>query len=109
VLDVDTSWRTMLTNLKLPADREWKPYLLRHSLATLLRNRNVAKWDVEGFMGHDVTSTTEAYAIGRFASVASALSDILGEIDARAPGSLRRKGAEVALPGTPAKEAKMTG
>jgi integrase len=109
VIDVDTSWRTMLRELKLPAGREWKPYLLRHSLATLVRNRGVAKWDLEGFMGHDVKGSTEVYAIGRFATVARALSDILGEIDALAPGTLRRKCAEVALPSPSQGEVKMTG
>ena len=109
VLDVDRAWATMLTGLKLPKGREWKPYLLRHSLATILRNRGVAKWDLEGFMGHDVTGSTEVYAIGRFASVANALTDILGEIDARAPGALRRSSAEVALPGPLQEERKMTG
>ena len=96
VLDVDTSWGTMLRELQLPAGREWKPYLLRHSLATLVRNRGVAKWDLEGFMGHDVTGSTEVYAIGRFESVTRALADILGEIDSRAPGALRRNCAELA-------------
>ncbi len=109
VLDVDRAWSTMLIGLKLPKGREWKPYLLRHSLATILRNRGVAKWDLEGFMGHDVTGSTEVYAIGRFATVANALNDILGEIDLRSPGALRRNCAEVALSGPLAEEAKMTG
>ncbi|GGB21200.1 hypothetical protein GCM10011380_08530 [Sphingomonas metalli] len=109
VQDVDRAWSTMLTELKLPKGREWKPYLLRHSLATLLRNRGVAKWDLEGFMGHDVTGSTEVYAIGRFATVANALNDILGEVDAKAPGALRRRSAEVGLSGPLAEEAKMTG
>ncbi|TVV75311.1 tyrosine-type recombinase/integrase [Sphingomonas solaris] len=109
VQDVDRAWSTMLTGLKLPTGREWKPYLLRHSLATILRNRGVAKWDLEGFMGHAVTGSTEVYAIGRFATVTAALTDMLGEIDLRAPGALRRTGAEVALPGTPPMEVKMTG
>lgn len=109
VLDVDRAWSTMLTGLKLPTGREWKPYLLRHSLATILRNRGVVKWDLEGFMGHDVTSTTEVYAIGRFATVAEALNDILGEIDLRAPGALRQTCAEVAVPGHFVQEKKMTG
>ncbi|KQR83488.1 hypothetical protein [Sphingomonas sp. Leaf343] len=109
VLDVDRSWSTMLTGLKLPSGREWKAYLLRHSLATLLRNRGVAKWDLEGFMGHDVTGSTEVYAIGRFATVTTALNDILGEIDARAPGALRRISAEVGVSGSSAGRQKMTG
>ena len=109
ILDVDRAWSTMLTGLKLPTGREWKPYLMRHSLATILRNRGVAKWDLEGFMGHDVTSTTEVYAVGRFETVARAIQDILGEIEMKAPGALRRKCAEEALPSRFIKEIKMTG
>jgi integrase len=109
VLNVKRSWSTMLTELKLPQGREWKPYLLRHSLATILRNRNFVKWDLKGFMGHDVTSTTETYAIGRLDTVYRALEEVLGEIDLRAPGTLRRKCAEVALSGPPAGRLRMTG
>lgn len=109
VQDVDRAWGTMLVELKLPTGREWKPYLLRHSLATLLRNRGVAKWDLKGFMGHDAGDTTEIYAVGRFGTVVTALMDILGEVDARAPGALRRNGAEVALPGLQRGGLKMTG
>lgn len=109
VQDVDRAWATMLTNLKLPKGREWKPYLLRHSLATILRNRGVAKWDLEGFMGHDVTGSTETYAIGRFDTVYRALEDILGEIELRAPGAMRRNCAELALPDHSHMGAKMTG
>lgn len=109
VLNVKRAWSTMLDELKLPQGREWKPYLLRHSLATILRNRGVAKWDLEGFMGHDVTGSTEVYAIGRFDTVYRALEDVLGEIDLRAPGALRRTCAEVGLSGPPARRLKMTG
>ncbi len=109
VLDVDTAWMTMLRNLKLPQGREWKPYLLRHSLATILRNRGVAKWDLEGFIGHDVTGSTEVYAIGRFETVYRALNDILGEIEAKVPGALHRTCAEVALPDILPRWSKMTG
>jgi integrase len=109
VLNVKRSWATMLSELKLPQGREWKPYLLRHSLATILRNRNVAKWDLEGFMGHDVTSTTEIYAVGRFDTVKRALEDILGEIELRVPGALRRNRAEVGLSGHSKLEAQVTG
>ena len=109
VLNVKRAWSTMLTELGLPTGREWKPYLLRHSLATILRNRGVVKWDLEGFMGHDVTSTTETYAVGRFDTVFRALDEVLGEIDLRAPGALRRTCAEVGLSGPPARRLKMTG
>jgi len=109
VLDVDRAWTSMLTGLKLPTGREWKPYLLRHSLATILRNRGVAKWDLQGFMGHDVRGSTEVYAVGRFGTVVRALEDILGEIETRSPGALRRKRAEVGLPGSQSGGIKMTG
>jgi integrase len=109
VSDVDTAWRTMLRNLKLPQGREWKAYLLRHSLATILRNRGVAKWDLEGFMGHDVTGSTETYAIGRFATVYRAIEDILGEIDLRVPGALRRNCAEVGSAPPELREVRMSG
>lgn len=109
VLDVDTSWATMLRNLKLPPGREWKPYILRHSLATILRNRGVAKWDLEGFMGHDAGGSTEVYAIGRFDTVRRALEDVLGEIEARSPGVLRRNRAEVSVSGLSSGGLKMTG
>ena len=109
VLDVDRAWSTMLSGLKLPTGREWKPYLLRHSLATILRNRGVAKWDLQGFMGHEVGSTTEVYAIGRFDTVATALNDILGEVELRVPGALRRNCAEVAVSGHFVGDQKMTG
>lgn len=39
VQDVDRAWDTMLKTLDMPTGREWRPYVLRHSLATLVRNR----------------------------------------------------------------------
>lgn len=50
--NVDRAWDTMLTKLGLPMGREWRSYLLRHSLTPLARNRGATKWDLEGFMGH---------------------------------------------------------
>lgn len=67
VLDVDTAWKTML------------------------RNRGVAKWDLGGFMGHDVSGSTETYAIGRLDTVYRPLDDILGEVERFAPGSITPK------------------
>jgi integrase len=90
VQDVDRAWDTMLTKLDMPNGREWRPYVLRHSLATLVRNRGAEKWDLEGFMGHRAGSQTEVYAIGEFPSVVSALNDIIAEIEKLAPGSLHR-------------------
>ena len=101
VLDVDTSWRTMLRELKLPSGREWKAYLLR--------NRGVAKWDLEGWLGHDSGGSIEVYAIGRFATVFRALEDVLGEIEQRVRGALRRTCAEVAPLIPKERRAKMSG
>ncbi len=52
VQDIDRAWDTMLTKLGLLKGREWRSYLLRHSLTTLARNRGATKWDLEVFMGH---------------------------------------------------------
>jgi integrase len=90
IQDVDRAWDTMLTNLHMPAGREWRPYVLRHSLATLVRNRGAEKWDLEGFMGHRAGSQTEVYAIGDFPSVVKALNAIISEIEKLAPGSTHR-------------------
>lgn len=109
IKDVDTSWATMLAELGLPTGREWKPYLLRHSLATILRNAGVAKWDLQGFMGHDAGGTTETYAVGRFETVRTALQDVINEIENRAPGAMRRNCAEPALSGHSSGGLKMTG
>jgi integrase len=90
IQDVDRAWDTMLTNLDMPAGREWRPYLLRHSLATLVRNNGAKKWDLEGFMGHRDGSQTEVYAIGEFPTVVRALNRIIAKIEKLAPGSTHR-------------------
>ena len=41
-------------------------------------------------MGHRSPSQTETYAIGEFPNVVAAVTDILEEIDALAPGALHR-------------------
>jgi integrase len=94
VQDVDRAWDTMLTKLGLPKGREWRSYLLRHSLATLARNRGATKWDLEGFMGHSDGSQTEVYAIGEFPSVVAALTGILTDLERLAPGALHRSRTE---------------
>lgn len=107
--DVDRAWSTMLVNLKLPTGREWKSYLLRHSLATIARNRGAEKWDLEGYMGHRSPSQTEVYAIGEFRSVERALQSILDEIESLVPGALHRSGTGAGLSVIQPEEAKMTG
>jgi len=90
VQDVDRAWDTMLTTLDMPKGREWRSYLLRHSLATLARNRGATKWDLEGFMGHSDGSQTEVYAIGEFPSIVTALTGILADLEKLAPGAMHR-------------------
>lgn len=100
VQDVDRAWDTMLTELKMPTGREWRLYLLRHSLTTLVRNRGAERWDLEGFMEHRAASQTETYAIGEFPTVVTALNGIIAELHRLAPGSLHRNdtGASRSLP-----------
>lgn len=90
VQDVDSAWRAMLVALEMPTGREWRPYVLRHSLATIVRNRGAAKWDLKGYMGHDAGDVTETYAVGDFPSVVSALQSIIEEIERLQPGALHR-------------------
>ena len=109
IQDVDRAWCTMLDALGFPTGREWKPYVLRHSLATLVRNRGAERWDLEGFMGHRASSQTETYAIGEFPSVQRALESIISDIERAASGSLHRNrtGAVSLVPVT--RETKMSG
>lgn len=109
IKDVHRSWTTMLERLDLPSGREWMPYVLRHSLATIVRNHGAAKWDLEGFMGHRGVSQTEVYAIGEFATVEAALQRIIDEIETLVPGALHRRGTGVGLPVLLPKETKMSG
>ncbi|WP_242007913.1 hypothetical protein [Sphingomonas ginsenosidivorax] len=107
IQDVDRAWDTMLSNLDMPSGREWRPYVLRHSLATLVRNRGAEKWDLEGFMGHRAGSQTEVYAIGEFPSVVQALESVIAEIGKLAPGSLHRKVTGNGVSSNPTGESKM--
>jgi integrase len=107
VQDVDRAWDTMLTKLELPKGREWRSYLLRHSLATLARNRGATKWDLEGFMGHSDGSQTEVYAIGEFPSVVTALIGILADLERLVPGALHRTGTEQPEAAAPTGATKM--
>ena len=109
VQDVDRAWDTMLGKLELPMGREWRSYVLRHSIATLCRNRGAERWDLEGFMGHRAGSQTEVYAIGEFPSVQRALQSILDDIETLAPGSLHRKRTGAISPAALRGEVKMSG
>ncbi len=109
VKSIDSAWAAMLVDLQLPTGREWRPYVLRHSLATLVRNAGAERWDLEGFMGHRASSQTEVYAVGEFPSVVKALGSIISEIERLAPGSLHRKRTGASHSAFTAKEATMPG
>ncbi|WP_375197991.1 hypothetical protein [Sphingobium sp.] len=109
IQDVDRAWDTMLGALDYPTGREWRSYVLRHSLATLCRNRGAERWDLEGFMGHRAPSQTEVYAMGEFPSVQKALQGIIDELDQRAPGTLHRVHTGTQKAVESAKEPKMSG
>ena len=90
VQDVDSSWRAMLVALGLPLDREWRVYVLRHSLAALVRGAGVPRWELETWMGHS-SGQTETYAVEEsFAGVRRALQAIHDELETRVPGALHR-------------------
>ncbi len=109
VKSIDRAWDTVLRNLDRPTGREWRPYVLRHSLATLVRNRGGEKWDLEGLMGHRSPSQTETYAIGEFPSVVRALTTLFTEIEKLAAGALHRTVTGAGSPNAPRQETKMSG
>ena len=109
VQDVDRAWDTMLRELGLPTGREWRPYVLRHSLATIVRKRGATAWDLQGYMGHLLPTQTEVYAEGDFASVQTALQSVIDEIERLSPGALHRIDAGPARIAPSAKGAKMSG
>lgn len=99
VQDVDRAWDTMLTKRDMPNGREWRPYVLRHGVATLVCNRDAETWDLEGFMGHPASSQAEVDGIGESPTVASSLEGVISKIETLAPGALHRNrtGAEASL------------
>lgn len=109
IRNVARAWDTMLAALEFPSGREWQQYILRHSLATIVRKRGATAWDLQGFMGHRLPSQTEIYAEGDFASAQAALQSVIDEIEQLAPGALHRtitgKAAAPVLKG----RAKMSG
>ncbi|WP_044333566.1 site-specific integrase [Sphingomonas hengshuiensis] len=109
VKDVHRTWSSMLESLGMPADREWMPYVLRHSLATLVRNRGVGQWELAGYMGHRAPGQTETYAVGEYPNVIAALGDILEEIDLLAPGALHRSSTGTGSSVIELRRSKMTG
>ncbi|KQN00538.1 tyrosine-type recombinase/integrase [Sphingomonas sp. Leaf25] len=109
IQDVDRAWDTMLGELGFPTGREWRPYVLRHSLATMARKRGAAAWDLQGYMGHRLPSQTEVYAEGDFVSVQTALQSVIDEIEAMVPGKLHRTRTGPAISLIHTREAKMSG
>lgn len=101
VQDVDSSWATMLRALGLPEETEYRSYILRRSMATILRNRHqrdetvtVDFGDLESQMGHKRRSQTEIYALPDPSyddSVQRSLRGILEEIERLAPGCFHRE------------------
>lgn len=107
VRDVGTSWDRMLTELGLPRDREHKSYLVRRSMATILRcwhhergRTKVDAWELEAQLGHRRRSTTEVYALANpnaRDTVQTALQEVLDELERLAPGGFHRRNTGAAL------------
>ena len=92
VQSIDTSWKVMLDKLGLPGGREMQPYVVRHSMATLLRDRGATAWDVEGQLGHRTAKTTEIYAVSTlFVTAQTALASIIADLENLAPGAMHRR------------------
>lgn len=90
VQDVDRAWDSMLYNFNMPQTEKGKAYVLRHSLATLARNRGTERWNFEGVMGHRFGSRTENYVIGDFPTMVTALESITADLDTLKSGTLYR-------------------
>ena len=101
VKDVRSAWTSMLKALGLPQDRDHGSYIIRRSMATILRNWHheagrfqVSEWDLQAQMGHRGQSTTEVYAkasLTHKSTVQRALAEVLKELERLAPGALHRK------------------
>ncbi|KQN71466.1 hypothetical protein [Sphingomonas sp. Leaf62] len=109
IRNVARAWDTMLAELKLPTGREWQQYILRHSLATIVRKRGATAWDLQGYMGHLLPSQTEIYAEGDFASVQTALQSVIDELEQLAPGALHRTNTGEAAAPSRGGRSKMSG
>ena len=91
ILRIDKAWKSMLTALYLPMEREWMPYILRHSLATMVRERGASPWDLSGYMGHRMPGQTETYAVtSLYPTVTRALQEIIAELSANSSTILHR-------------------
>lgn len=101
VSSVRNSWDKMRVHLGLPDDRQAGPKLIRRSMATLVRRRiGEANWrQGEIMLGHVAFATSDIYAIPDPANLGLALratEEIIGEIEALAPGAYRTFTADTA-------------
>lgn len=84
VIKIRSAWRTMVEDLNLPGGREWGSYLIRRTMATLLRQRGANPWDVEGLLGHRIAGTTEIYSHDTlFTTARQGIEDILADMEGR--------------------------
>jgi integrase len=92
VNSIRSGWDSMRLHLKLPA--RWGPKLLRHSMATLLRNRRVDPWELKGQMGHKIPGSTEIYATydpDYLGTVQAGIADIVSDLSKPAGAALHPK------------------
>lgn len=83
---IKTTWRKLRVAARLPA--WWVPKVIRHSIATWLRQRGVPAWEVSGLLGHHAGGTTDGYAKFDPAYLGDArrvLGEILDDLTARVP------------------------
>jgi integrase len=82
----------MRSEVGFPKGPEWGTYILRHSLANLVRARGATQWDLQGQMGHRVAGTTEIYAAGTlYITAQTALASVLHDLESIAPEALHRR------------------
>lgn len=84
VVNVRSAWRAMVSDLGYEGGREWGAYVMRRSMAQLLRESGAQPWDVQGFMGHRLAGTTETYtAASAFPTAMTKLKAIIADIEAK--------------------------
>ncbi len=99
---------TLVWNRRVGLDRARGDYLIRRSMATILRNwhheagrTKVDGWELEAQLGHRRRSRTEIYALASpnaKDTVQTALQEALDELERLAPGALHRKDTGRAAP-----------
>lgn len=97
VESVDTAWDTMRDELGLPYGIEYGSYIIRRSMATILRNWHkhggtmVDYRELQEQMGHAKQTTTDSYALNEISAqttVQKALSEVLAKLEQLAPGTM---------------------